>query len=33
MNGTGIPFGAAGLIVGAMYERARTFGADLTLDF
>jgi iron complex outermembrane receptor protein len=33
MNGTGIPFGPAGLIVGAMYERARTYGVDLTLDF
>jgi iron complex outermembrane receptor protein len=32
-NSTPVQFGALGAIVGAMYERARTYGVDLTFDF
>jgi iron complex outermembrane receptor protein len=33
MNATGFQLGALGAVYGAMYERARTFGVDLSLDF
>jgi iron complex outermembrane receptor protein len=33
VNSTPVQFGALGTIVGAMYERARTYGVDLTFDF
>jgi iron complex outermembrane receptor protein len=32
-NSTAVPFGALGTLVAAMYERARTYGVDLTFDF
>jgi iron complex outermembrane receptor protein len=33
LNGTGLVLGAFGNIYGAMYERAATYGVDLTFDF
>jgi iron complex outermembrane receptor protein len=33
MNATQLSLGALGTIAGAMYERAATYGVDLTLDF
>jgi len=33
VNSTPVQFGALGTIVGAMFERARTYGVDLTFDF